>query len=589
MERWRHLTSRACGLIAAVFLVAMMLLTVADVVLRAAANTPLRGVYELVEVLLAGTFFVALPAVFLRDEHIVVNVIDDLAPRWVPALKRAAVVLAVIVVAVMAWQGFLAAAELAGLQRRDRRSRVAARLALDRGPHRPRCLRHRGSGHDLVEGREAMSVAAIGLLGVALLLVLILARVPIALALATAGLLGYAAIDGWAPALKMVGLVPYQLASSYSLSVVPLFILMGAIASRANMATELFQASNAVFSGIRGALANATIGACTLFGAICGSSIATAATFSKVAIPEMRRHGYEPAFAAGAVASAGTLGVLIPPSVLTAIYAVVAEQSLVKLYAAAMIPGLVLAALYVVVVLVMGRLMPAWIPKVPAMPLKVRLRAALGMWKLGVLFFLAVMGIYLGWFSPTEAAAVAAFAALLIAFATGAMGWRGFLEALLETAYTTAAIFYVVMGAFIFSRFIVLTQFPNELVRWVQEAGLSPAWILVAVMALYVLIGTFLDEVSTILITVPVTLPLILSIGYDGIWFGIFITVMCTIGLISPPTGMTVFVIQAQHPEIPVARIYLGTLPFLVADFVLVALLIAMPALVLWLPAFLKL
>ena len=168
------------------------------------------------------------------------------------------------------------------------------------------------------------------------------------------------------------------------------------------------------------------------------------------------------------------------------------------------------------------------------------------------------------------------------------MGWRGLIEALLETVYTTAAIFFIVVGAFIFSRFIVLTQFPNELARLVQEAGLSPFWVLAAVIALYVVLGTFLDEVSTILITVPVTLPLVGGIGYDGIWFGVFITVMCTIGLITPPTGMTVFVIQAQHPEIPVARIYLGTLPFLVADFVLVALLIAMPALALWLPAYLR-
>ena len=218
------------------------------------------------------------------------------------------------------------------------------------------------------------------------------------------------------------------------------------------------------------------------------------------------------------------------------------------------------------------------------MPLRVRLRASLGMWKLGVLFFFAVFGIYLGWFSPTEAAAMAAFVAILIAFATGAMGWRGLIECMLETVYTTAAIFFIVVGAFIFSRFIVLTQFPNELTRWVESIGLSPFWILMAVMALYVLLGTFLDEVSTILITVPVTLPLINSIGYDGIWFGIFVTVMCTIGLISPPTGMTVFVIQAQHPEIPVMRIYMGTLPFLVADFVLVALLILMPSLALWLP-----
>ena len=286
---------------------------------------------------------------------------------------------------------------------------------------------------------------------------------PIAVALAGAGLLGYAALDGWSPALKMFGLVPYQLASAYSLSVIPLFVLMGAVASRANMATELFQASNAVFSGVRGALANATIGACALFGAICGSSIATAATFSKVAIPEMRRHGYEPAFAAGCVASAGTLDVLIPPSVLLAIYAIVAEQSLPKLYAAAMIPGIVLAALYVIAVFVVAWARPAWVPKVAAMPLGPRLRAAVGMWKLGVLFFFAVVGIYLGWFSPTEAAAVAAFVAIVIAFATGAMGWRGLVEALLETVYTTAAIFFIVVGAFIFSRFIVLTQFPNEL------------------------------------------------------------------------------------------------------------------------------
>jgi tripartite ATP-independent transporter DctM subunit len=221
---------------------------------------------------------------------------------------------------------------------------------------------------------------------------------------------------------------------------------------------------------------------------------------------------------------------------------------------------------------------------VAAMPLRVRLRASLGMWKLGVLFFFAVFGIYLGWFSPTEAAALAAFAAIVIAFATRAMGWRDLVDCLLETVYTTATIFFIVVGAFIYSRFIVLTQFPTLLVDWVQAAGLSPFWVFVAIIALYFLLGTFLDEVSTILITVPVTLPLVLHIGYDGVWFGIFVTVMCTIGLISPPTGMTVFVIQAQHPHIPVMRIYMGTLPFLAADFVLVALLIFFPALALWLP-----
>ena len=433
-----------------------------------------------------------------------------------------------------------------------------------------------------------MSVAAIGILGVVGLLALIFARVPIAIALAASGLCGYAALDGWAKALKMLGSVPFNLASAYSLSVIPLFILMGAVASRANMARELFEASNAIFSGVRGALASATIGACAAFGSICGSSIATAATFSKVAIPEMRSYGYDQGIAAGAVASAGTLGILIPPSVILAVYSIVAEQSLPRLFAAAMVPGIVLAVLYIATVSLLARLRPDLMPKAPSIPLAQRLRAARRMWKLAVLFFLAVVGIYLGWFSPTEAAAVSAFAAILIAFATRAMGWRGLADALLETVYATAMLFFIVVGAFIFARFIVLTQFPTLLAQWVREAGLAPAWILLAVIALYFILGTFLDEVSTILITVPVTLPLVTGIGFDGIWFGIFVTVMCTIGLISPPTGMTVFVIQAQHPEIPVARIYLGTLPFLVADFVLVGLLIAVPQLVSWLPGLLK-
>ena len=429
-----------------------------------------------------------------------------------------------------------------------------------------------------------MSNLGIGALGVAALLVVLFLRVPIGVALALVGVCGYAAIDGWRKALAMMGSVPFELASAYSLSVVPLFILMGAVAARANMAKEMFEAANGLFSGVRGALANATVGACALFGAICGSSIATAATFSRVAIPEMRRHGYEPSFAAGAVAAAGTLDVLIPPSVLLAIYALAAEQSLIKLYAAAFIPGFVLAALYVLAVWAVAWVRPAWVPRVPGMRLAERLRAGIGAWKLVVLFFFAVFGIYLGWFSPTEAAAVAAFAAIVIAFATRTMDLRGLLEALLETVYTTAAVFFVIAGAFIFSRFIVVTQFPVELGRWVQQAGLAPVSVLLAVMALYVILGTFLDEVSTILITIPVTLPLVTNIGYDGIWLGVFVTVMCTIGLITPPTGMTVFVIQAQHPDIPVARIYFGTLPFLVADFVLVGLLIAFPALALWLP-----
>jgi tripartite ATP-independent transporter DctM subunit len=298
----------------------------------------------------------------------------------------------------------------------------------------------------------------------------------------------------------------------------------------------------------------------------------------------MRRHGYSPSFAGGTVAAAGTLAILIPPSVLTALYAIVAEQSLPKLYAAAFIPGILLAVLYAVTVLIVARARPSWVPYVPAMPLTRRLHAARGMWKLALLFFIAVFGIYLGWFSPTEAAAVASFTAIVIAFATRTMRGKDLGEALMETIHATATIFFIVVGAFVYARFIVLTQFPTGIVGWVQRHELPPVLIVVAVMLLYFLLGTFLDEVSTILITVPVTLPLVTSIGYDGIWFGVFVTVMCTIGLISPPTGMTVFVIQAQNPDIPLGKIYLGTLPFLAADFALVALLIAFPGIALWMP-----
>jgi len=420
------------------------------------------------------------------------------------------------------------------------------------------------------------------------LLGILFIRVPIGVALVLVGMCGYAAIDGWRTALTMVGAVPFELASAYSLSVVPLFILMGAVASRAGMSRELFDAANAIFSGFRGALANATIGACAAFGAICGSSIATAATFSRVAIPEMRRHGYDAGVAAGSVAAAGCLGILIPPSVILAIYSLVAEQSLARLFAAALFPGLLLATLYVLATVLLARARPQYMPKVPAMALASRLRAARGLWKLAVLFFLAVVGIYLGWFSPTEAAAVAAFAAIVIGFATRSLGLRGLLDAFLDTVHSSAMLFFIIVGAFIFSRFIVLARVPNELVAWVNEVQLPPAAIVLAVVLLYFLLGTFLEEVSTILITVPVVLPLMASIGYDGIWFGIFVTIMATIGLISPPVGLTVFVIQAQNPDIPVGRIYKGTLPFLAADFVLVGLLIAFPALALWLPAALR-
>jgi C4-dicarboxylate transporter, DctM subunit len=433
-----------------------------------------------------------------------------------------------------------------------------------------------------------LSGQLVGLLGVAALLALVLARVPVAVALAAVGVVGYAGVDGWRSALVMFGTVPFELASAYSLSVVPLFILMGVVASRANMSQELFGAANAVFSGFRGALASATIGASAAFSSICGSSMATAATMSRVAIPEMKRYGYNLSIASGAVASGGTLGILIPPSVILVIYALAAEQSVARLFAAALLPGLLLAALHIVVIVVIARVRPDWMPATPSMPLADRLRAAVGMWKLAVLFSLAVVGIYLGWFSPTEAAAVAAAAAIVIAFGSGQMRWRGLRDALLETVYTSAMLFFIIIGAFIFSRFIVLTRLPTELVAWVDSLALPGTAVLAAMVLMYLVLGCFLESVSMILITVPVVLPLVMSLGYDAVWFGIFVTVLAEAGLITPPVGLNVFVIRSQIPDLPLWTIFRGAMNFLTADAALLVLLIAFPAIALWLPAVLK-
>jgi C4-dicarboxylate transporter, DctM subunit len=418
-----------------------------------------------------------------------------------------------------------------------------------------------------------MSVGAIGLIAIVGLLVLMMLRVPIAIALIISGTLGYAGAQGWPVAFRTLAAVPYELTganpgAAYSFSVVPLFIFMGAVASRANMSRELFEAANAIFSGVRGALAAATIGSCAAFAAICGSSIATAATFSKVAIPEMRRYGYDIELATGAVASAGTLGILIPPSLILVIYSLVAEESIAKLFAAAMIPGILLAIGYIVVIWILARLKPHLMPITPSLPFAQRLRALQGTWKLALLFFLAVVGIYVGWFST--------------------LTLKSLWEAGIETVQTSAMLFIIVIGAFIFSRLIVLTQFPLSLTIWVKEMGLSPWMVILAIVALYLLLGTFLEEVSTLLITVPVLLPVIKGIGYDPVWFGVFVTVMSTVGLISPPVGLTVFVVQSQNPDVPLQKIFRGVMPFLYADCVLLAALVIFPGLAMWLPAQLK-
>lgn len=427
----------------------------------------------------------------------------------------------------------------------------------------------------------------IGIIAMAGLFGLILLRIPVAIAMGVAGLLGYAAIDGWDRALIALGSTPYDLTDKYSLSVVPLFILMGVVASRAGMSADLYRAANAIFSGMRGALAMGTIGACAGFGAICGSSLATAATMTRVAVPEMRRYGYDERIATGVVASGGILGVLIPPSVVLVVYAIIAEQGVPQLFAAAMLPGLLSAALHIVVIWAIAVLQPDRIPKSKGLSFKKRMADIAGLWKMVILFSIAVGGIYSGFMSPTEAAAVAALTATIIGFATRTLSWRGFVEAMLETVWTTGMLFIIVIGAFLFSYFMVLTQLPLSLANFVQSLDVAPWMVIVLMVAFYVILGFFLEAISMILITVPIFLPLAESIGYSGIWFGILVLVAVEVGMITPPVGLNIFVIRAQMPDIALADVYRGIVPFLAAHFGLIALLLLLPQVALWLPSML--
>lgn len=431
-----------------------------------------------------------------------------------------------------------------------------------------------------------MANEIVGLLGLLAVLVLILARIPVGAALGIVGLIGYALMDSWRFALDAVGQIGSYLVTedAYGLTVVPLFILMGVVAARSGISSELYTAANALFSGLRGALAMGTIGACAGFGAISGSSLATAATMSRVAIPEMRRFGYDEALATGTVASGGTLGILIPPSVILIFYAIIAEAGVPELYAAALFPGIALAVFHVVVIAVIGRLRPDAIPKNAGLRWLERLRPATKLWKVVVLFGCAVGGIYLGVFSPTEAAAVSAFVAIVIGLATRTLGWIGLRDSLIETVMTTAMLFFIVLGAFLFKEFVVLTQLPKAVTVSLGAEALHPYLVVLIMLAVYVVLGCFLDSLSMILITVPVFLPLAENIGFDRVWFGIFVVVVAEIGLITPPVGMNIFVIRAQMPDIALGKVYRGIVPFLFADGALVVVLVLLPGLALWLP-----
>lgn len=421
----------------------------------------------------------------------------------------------------------------------------------------------------------------------ALMLVLMAVRIPVALSMFLVGSAGYLTLVGLTPYLNYLKSTPYFLFSNYTLSVIPLFILMGALAEQSGISRALFTAANSVVGHRRGGVAMATIGACTLFGAICGSSVATTATMGRVAYPEMLRFRYAPAFAAGTLAVGGTLGILIPPSVILVVYAITTEQNIAKLFMAALVPGLMASAFYLTTIAVVAARHPDRAPAIERASNRERLAALAKVWPAILIAIVVVGGIYGGVFTPTEGAAVGSTATLVVGLTQGRMGWTALRTALIQTAETSAMIFAILLGADVFNAFLALSHLPDTMAQAIVATGLPPYAVVAALMGFYILLGAVMDELAMILLTLPVFFPVVMAQEFGmppdevAIWFGILVLIVVGIGLTAPPVGLNVFVISATARGVSLASIYRQVLPFLATDALRLTLVLLFPSLAL--------
>lgn len=430
----------------------------------------------------------------------------------------------------------------------------------------------------------------VGLLLFFLTLVLAALRVPIAIAMLFSGGLGYALLAGPSAFLNVMKSVTYERFSSYSLIVIPLFVLMGQFATKARINEALFDSARAWIGHHRGGLAMATVGGCAMFGSICGSSLATAATMTQVALPEMSRRGYHPSLATGVLAAGGTLGILIPPSVILVIYAIYTEQSIGTLFVAAVIPGLLAVMGYMAVIAIIARLRSESAPAADRVGWGQRVLSLRGIWTFALIFGLVIGGIYLGWFSPTEGAGVGASVVALIGLLGGRLRWPDLKESLLETAKTTAFIALILLGATVFNAFLALSRLPAVLAELILRLDAPPLLLVAAMLVLYVVLGCVMESLAMILLTIPVFLPILLGIDLGLseaqilVWFGIMCLTAVEVGMITPPFGLNLFVIHASAREVPMTETYRGVLPFIASDLVRIGILLKFPVLSLLLP-----
>ena len=431
-----------------------------------------------------------------------------------------------------------------------------------------------------------MTEASLGLLA---MLILAFARVPLAIAMGLVGFAGLWWMRGLNPAMASVTSTVYESGFEYTLSVRPLFILMGNFVTRAGMSRELYRAAYTLVGHFRGGLGMATVMACAGFGSVCGSSIATAATMTKVAYPSMKEHGYSGQLAAGAIAAGGTLGILIPPSTILVIYGLVTETNIGKLFAAGFIPGILAVVMMCLTIAFLTWRKPELGPAAERSSWAERLSAFKDVWAVAVLFVVVMGGIYGGVFTTTEGAGVGAFGAFLIALLRGSLNFKVTLEILTDSARTTGMLFMILVGALVFANFMNFTSMPNDLKNLVSSHNISPMTVMIFICAIYIILGAAMEELSIVLLTLPVFFPLVVSLGFDPVWFGIVIVLVVMIGLISPPVGMNMFVVRNMLPELSTMTVFKGVLPFVYTLIAVLALLVAFPEIALFLPQALKL
>ncbi len=433
-----------------------------------------------------------------------------------------------------------------------------------------------------------MDSLTIGYIGIGVLILLLFSGIPIGVAMGATGLAGMFLVAGIKAGLGLIERIPYDTVANYTISVVPLFILMGSFCFYAGISQDLYRAVYKWIGHLRGGLAMATVGACAGFAAVSGSSLATAATMGTIALPEMRKYGYDDRLATGAVAAGGTMGILIPPSVILIIYGVITEQSIGKLFLAGFIPGLLEALFYMITIHLIVLWNPSIGPPGPKTSLYEKFTSFKDIWIVIALFLIVIGGIYFGVFSPTEAGGIGAFGAFLFALGRKKLNRTIFFESLIETGKTSAMIFIIIIGASLLGSFLAVTRVPYALADAVSALPVNRYIILILIIIVYIFLGMIMDSMAMVLLTVPIFFPVIKSLGFDPIWFGIIIVRVTEIGLITPPVGLNVFILKGIIPDVPISTIFKGIIPFFIADLCHIALLISVPELTLFLPNLLK-